>query len=68
MKIRLGYVAIALGLNNVTSSSPVTYKKYSSLKSEEEQLTLLQRVTKSNLMNLFKILNYNAENDIHFYR
>lgn len=26
MKIRLGYVAIALKLDKVTSSSPVTYK------------------------------------------
>lgn len=68
MKIRLGYVAIALGLDKVTTSSPVTYKKYSSLTSECERLTLLERVTKSNLMNLYKILNYNAENDVHFYR
>lgn len=68
MKIRLGYVAIALKLDKVTSSSPVTYKKYSSLDSKREQLSLLTRVTKSNLMDLIKILNYNAEQEIHFYR
>lgn len=68
MKIRLGYVAIALKLDKVTSSSPVTYKKYSSLSSKREQLSLLTRVTKSNLHDLIKILNYNAKQEIHFYR
>ncbi|MFR7896092.1 hypothetical protein [Turicibacter sanguinis] len=68
MKIRLGYVAIALKLDKVTSSSPVTYKNYSALSSKREQLSLLMRVTKSNLHDLIKILNYNAKQEIHFYR
>lgn len=68
MKIRFGYVAIALKLDKVTSSSPVTYKKYTSLDSQRERLSHLTRVTKSNLRDLIKILNYNAENNIHFYR
>ena len=68
MKVRFGYVAIAMRLEKVTSSSPVTYKKYSSLDSERERLSLLKKVTQSNLYDLIKILNYNIENDIHFYR
>lgn len=68
MKVRLGYVAIALRLDKVTSSSPVTYKKYASLSSKEEQLSLLTRVAQSNLYDLSKILQYNAQQDIHFYR
>ncbi|HAX73733.1 MAG TPA: UV DNA damage repair endonuclease UvsE [Firmicutes bacterium] len=68
MKIRLGYVAIALKLEGVTTSSPVTYKKYSSIESEKEKLSLLKRVAQSNLEDLIKVLNYNIENDIHFYR
>ena len=68
MKVRFGYVAIAMRLDKVTSSSPVTYKKYSSLDSERERLSLLKKVTQSNLNDLIKILNYNIENDIHFYR
>lgn len=68
MKIRFGYVAIAMKLDKVTTSSPVTYKKYSSLDSHQEQLSLLTRVTKSNLRDLIKILTYNVENEIHFYR
>lgn len=68
MKVRFGYVAIAMRLEKVTSSSPVTYKKYSSIDSERERLSLLKKVTQSNLNDLIKILNYNIENDIHFYR
>ena len=40
MRVRFGYVAIAMRLDKVTSSSPVTYKKYSSIESERERLTL----------------------------
>ena len=46
----------------------MTYKKYSSIQSERERLSLLKRVTQSNLIDLIKILKYNIENDIHFYR
>ena len=37
MRVRFGYVAIAMRLDKVTSSSPVTYKKYSSIESERER-------------------------------
>ena len=36
MIIRLGYVAIALNLKKVTSSSTVTFANYNKLKNEEE--------------------------------
>lgn len=61
MRVRFGYVAIAMRLDKVTSSSPVTYKKYSSIESERERLSLLKRVTQSNLIDLIKILKYNIE-------
>lgn len=68
MKIRFGYVAIALNLPKVTSSSTVTYKNYSKLETEEKKLNKLKGVTLSNLNDLYKILQYNVENQIHFYR
>ena len=68
MIIRLGYVAIALNLKNVTSSSTVTFATYNKLKSEEERLKKLKSVTFSNIDDLEKILKYNMENNIHFYR
>ncbi|QGU95640.1 UV DNA damage repair endonuclease UvsE [Clostridium bovifaecis] len=68
MRVRLGYVAIALKLPKVTSSSTVTFKTYSSLISDEERLNKLKRITLSNIDDLYKILEYNVKNKIHFYR
>ena len=68
MKVRLGYVAIALGLPKVTSSSNVTYTYYKKLNNEEERLNKLKQVSLSNVEDLKKILNYNIDNNINFYR
>ena len=68
MRVRLGYVAIALNLDKVTSSSTVTYSRYSKINSEEEKLKKLKEVTYSNLEALEKILKYNIDHNIHFYR
>lgn len=69
MKIRLGYVAISMRLGKkITSSSSLTFKNYSKLDNREERLNKLKAVALSNLNDLGKILKYNAENDIHFYR
>lgn len=68
MRVRLGYVSIALNLPKTTSSSNVTYTLYKKLPSEEKQLEKLKTTTSNNLNNLYKILNYNVEKQIHFYR
>lgn len=67
MRVRLGYVAISLNLEKVTSSSTLTFARYSKLK-EDEKLKKLKDVTYSNIEALEKILNYNIKNNIHFYR
>jgi UV DNA damage endonuclease len=68
MRVRLGYVAIALNLPKVTSSSSVTYTNYQKLSNEEQKLNKLKQVTLSNLDDLYKILQYNLEHQVHFYR
>ena len=68
MRVRLGYVSIALNLPKTTSSSTVTYTRYSKMKTDKEKINKLKEVTKSNLDGLEKILRYNIENEIHFYR
>ncbi|QAA31826.1 UV DNA damage repair endonuclease UvsE [Clostridium manihotivorum] len=68
MILRLGYVAIALNLPKTTSSSTVTYATYSKLTNEESRINKLKSTTLSNLDDLYKILQYNVENQIHFYR
>ncbi|MGL4912503.1 MAG: UV DNA damage repair endonuclease UvsE [Romboutsia sp.] len=68
MIVRLGYVAIALNLPKVTSSSTVTYSRYEKINNEEDRLHKLKQVTYSNLKDLETILDYNISNNIHFYR
>ena len=68
MKIRLGYVAIALNLPKVTTSSTVTFTNYNKIQGEENKLNKLKKVGLSNLEDLHTILEYNIENNIHFYR
>src|SRR5690554_1947292 len=67
MRVRLGYVAIALKLPKVTSSSNVTYTYYKKL-TTEQKLRKLKDVSNSNIQDLKKILQYNIDNNIHFYR
>ena len=61
MKIRLGYVAIATTLDNITSSSTISYTNYQKLK-EEDKDNKLDQIIISNLLELIKILNYNIKN------
>lgn len=67
MKIKLGYVAMATTLDNITSSSTISYTNYQKLNDEEKD-NKLDQIIISNLINLIKILNYNIKNNIHFYR
>lgn len=64
MLIRLGYVALSKTLDNVTTSSTVTYTNFKNNKDFDK----LEKVIKSNFEDLIKILNYNIKNNIHFYR
>ncbi len=65
MIIRLGYVAISKALDNITTSSTITYTNYKNIENKDEKL---DNIIKSNLIDLEKILNYNIKNNIHFYR
>lgn len=67
MKINLGYVALPLSIGHVTSSSSMTYSYYSKLPLEEAH-EKLNNIILSNLSDLEKILYYNHQNDINFYR
>ena len=64
MIIRLGYACINETLTGITTSSSYTYTNYT----KEQNKTKLDRIIKSNLTDLGKILGYNISNNIHFYR
>jgi len=67
MKIRLGYVALSKALDNITTSSTITYTNYQKL-DDSLRNDKLDNIIKSNFINLEKIINYNIKNNIHFYR
>ena len=69
MLVRLGYVSISMKLGRkVTTSSNVTFANYNKQETSIKKLEKLKAVTLSNLNDLEKILKYNIENNIHFYR
>ncbi|WP_026477813.1 UV DNA damage repair endonuclease UvsE [Alkaliphilus transvaalensis] len=68
MKIRLGYVAIALNLQDGSPNKTITYKRFSELPDDEVKLYKLQSITKENLERTRRILIYNKAHDIILYR
>ncbi len=65
MKIRLGYVALSKTLDDLTTSSTITYTNF---EKEKKTYNDLYQIIQRNLNSLEKILIYNQKNNIHFYR
>ncbi len=68
MRVRLGYVAMTLNLENCSPSGTVTVKTFSKLTSEESKLHRLRKITSENLNNTLRILRYNKAYNIDVYR
>ena len=67
MKIRLGYVAISLTLNDYIHYKTLSYSQYQKLGSEKANKKLTEIIL-NNLNVLENILRYNVKNGIYFYR
>lgn len=67
MKIRFGYVAMALGLWDASPSKTLTFARYSALP-KNERLEKLKSVTAQNLQHTKRILYYNIAHEIELYR
>ncbi|WJH35678.1 UV DNA damage repair endonuclease UvsE [Paenibacillus sp. CC-CFT747] len=67
MRIRLGFVSIALAIYNNTPSSTFTYKRFAQLP-REEAVAHAVRIGRGNLEATRRILYYNAAHGIRFYR
>lgn len=68
MKIRLGYVAIALNLNNCSTSKTITVTSFNKLTNDESKLFKLRNILNENLNNTLRILRYNKSYNIKIYR
>lgn len=65
MRVRLGYVALSKALDDVTTSSTITYTNYIN---KNYNASMLLEITKGNLEALNEIIKYNIKNNFHFYR
>lgn len=65
MKVRLGYVALSKALDDITTSSTITYTNYIN---KNYNTSKLLEITKNNLDSLYEIIRYNVKNNFHFYR
>ncbi len=68
MRIRLGYVAIALRLENCSPSKTVTLKNINRIEGYSNQINRLIRIARENLESTLRILKANAYDDIKVYR
>ncbi|WP_349408548.1 UV DNA damage repair endonuclease UvsE [Pseudalkalibacillus sp. SCS-8] len=66
--VRLGYVAMALSLQNASPSQTMTIQNFSKIQNRDAAMLKLERITRSNLHNTLRILRHNAAHDIKFYR
>jgi len=67
MKVRLGYVAISLTLEEIDHYQTITWTRFKQLGKKEGEKKLSE-IIHHNLDFLEKILKYNVQNEIYFYR
>lgn len=68
MRIRFGYVAMALNVKDASPSKTVTATTLGKIEDEEARIIKLRKIGKENLENTLRILRYNAAHDIAVYR
>lgn len=68
MRVRFGYVANALELQDCSPSKAVTATNLSKFEDPEARIIKLRKLSKENLENTLRILKYNAAHDIKIYR
>ncbi|VEF49355.1 UV-endonuclease UvdE [Bacillus freudenreichii] len=67
-KVRLGYVAMSMELQNASPSKTMTFAQFLKLNDRDAAIRKLERIALENLHNTLRLLRHNAVNDIHFYR
>ena len=68
MKVRFGYVAIAMNIPNGSPNKTITVKTIETIEDQNSRMNRLRRILQENLDTTLRILYYNAAHDIHLYR
>ncbi|QED49378.1 UV DNA damage repair endonuclease UvsE [Cytobacillus dafuensis] len=66
--IRLGYVAMSMGLKSASPSKTMTFAQFQKIGNREAAIQKLESITLINLQNTLRHLKHNAASEIHFYR
>lgn len=66
--VRLGYVAMSMGLENASPSKTMTFTQFQKIEDRAAAMHKLERIALENLENTHRILKHNLFNDIYFYR
>lgn len=68
MKVRFGFVAMSVVLEDASPSKTMTYASYSKLGDTEAARRRLEQIAQQNLHNTLRLLKHCKGNDIHMYR
>lgn len=67
-KVRLGYVAMSVHLQNCSPSQTMTWASFQKIKDRDAAIRKLERIAVSNLNNVMRLLKHNKAHDINFFR
>lgn len=68
MKVRFGFVAMAMSLTNASPSQTMTVSRFESIVDGEAALRKLTRIATSNLTNTLRVLRHANASGVHIYR
>lgn len=68
MRIRFGYVAMAIDLHNCSPSKTINFSQFNKIQDDDVKLYKLKKITEQNLINTKRILLYNVAHNIKVYR
>lgn len=68
LKVRLGYVAMSMNLEDCSPSKTATVSVLDKLDNTKNKISRLKHIAKENLKNTLRILKYNKAKDIYVYR
>ncbi len=68
LKVRLGYVAMSVHVQNASPSKTMTYAQFSKISDREAALRKLEQIASENLHNTLRLLKHNRYSGIQLYR
>lgn len=68
MRVRFGYVAMSVNVQNASPSKTMTFASFNKIGDREAAIRKLERIAAENLHNTLRLLKHNRASDIKVYR